>query len=121
MDAENEWMRGKRCYQKCCPATSSLSYKFKKTVIEKEEYIHNYCEKGLHFLKGKRFKMTTFEDVPKMSRVDLFGLVGGYFGLFVGISLVTLFEFFEFGVSWCFGGRKKKMKQTDELSWKSTV
>ena len=97
----------KLCHQKCCPAASSLSYRFKKTVIEEEEYNHNYCEKGMHFLKGKRFKMTTFEDVPKMSRVDLFGLVGGYLGLFVGISLVTLFEFFEFGIIWCFGGQKK--------------
>ena len=104
------------CFRKCCPAISSLSYRFDKTIID-----WYMCDQDSKFsLQGKRMKMTTFEEVPKMSRVDLFGLVGGYFGLFVGISLVTFFEFIELGLTWCFGGRSKKTKQTEDLSCEDT-
>ena len=41
--------------------------------------------------------MTKFKEVEKMTAADLFGLVGGQLGLFVGVSLVTIFEFMEFG------------------------
>ena len=37
-----------------------------------------------------------------MTALDMFGLVGGYLGLFVGVSLATIIEFAEFGIDWIF-------------------
>ena len=52
------------------------------------------------FLRKRRIKMTTVAETQKMTSVDLFGLVGGYLGLFVGVSLTTIIEVVEFGIGW---------------------
>ena len=89
------------CFKKCCPAVHSYSYEFEKIIIPKDDYLHNNCEMvTLFYLKGQFIKMTVFKEIPLMSVVDLFGLVGGYLGLFVGISLVTICEFVEFIIEW---------------------
>ena len=51
------------------------------------------------WIKGKHIKMATIAEVKKMSPVDLFGLVGGYLGLFVGVSVITFIEFLEYGLT----------------------
>ena len=55
------------------------------------------------WLRDMRLKMTHIKEVPKMSFVDVFGLVGGYLGLFVGVSLTTVIEFLEFALMKLYG------------------
>ena len=64
-------------------------------------------------MRGQRLKMNVFDETQKMTFVDLFGLIGGYLGLFVGISLVTVVEFIEFGMDLCLEGRRKNLKETE--------
>ena len=54
------------------------------------------------YLKGTRIRMTSTKEVRKMSWIDLFGLVGGYLGLFVGVSTLTIFEVVEFFLTLCY-------------------
>ena len=69
---------------------------------------------SLLWLKGSRIPRTTIAEVHKMTPVDLFGLVGGYLGLFVGVSLTTIFEFFDFGLTSCHSKmvRKERARKT---------
>ena len=113
----NEAGRSKICLQKCCPAVSSYSYKFDKVVVTQNSPLHNLCAAPRFFyLKGSRLKMTIFDETQKMTSVDLFGLIGGYLGLFVGISLVTIFEFVEFGTNLCFNRHRKNMQVKEDTN-----
>ena len=51
----------------------------------------------LFYMRGHRVKLTVTE-IEKTTAVDLMGLIGGNFGLFVGVSLTTIIELFEFGI-----------------------
>ena len=48
----------------------------------------------------------TYTDVEVMSMLDLIGGIGGYFGLFLGFSLMTFVEVMEWGVVGLFGIHK---------------
>ena len=90
----NRYDFSKKCMAKCCRPIESFSY---TTSVESSD-----CSDGQGFFQFKnlRLKVTTVEEVPMITILDLFGLIGGYLGLFVGISLTTVVEFFEFSMRW---------------------
>ena len=47
-------------------------------------------------LRPVMIKVVTSTQSPAMELTDLFSQIGGFLGLFVGASVVTMFEFFEF-------------------------
>ena len=88
----------KKCKNECGPPQKSLSYSLSMTSLDGELREEIGCHPNLSnfWLRDSRLKLTITKEVPKMSFVDLFGLVGGYLGLFVGVSLTTIIEFLEF-------------------------
>ena len=84
------------CLQKCGNPKKSYMYDLSLShIIDPEEFCF---ENGSYiYLTGVRIKLTTIKEIAKMSALDLFGLIGGYLGLFVGVSLTTILEFLEFG------------------------
>ena len=61
------------------------------------------------FWKG-RIKYTEIKEVKKTTALDMFGSVGGYLGLFVGVSLTTIIEFAEFVMDYVLDQRRRKRK-----------
>ena len=81
----------------------SRSYDFTMKQVD-VRYFDNYgCFFNITnlFIKG-RVKSTEIKEIEKTTALDMFGLVGGYLGLFVGVSLTTIIEFAEFGIDWIF-------------------
>ena len=77
----------------------------------------------MHF-SGLRIKLTSFEQMDKMTAVDLFGTIGGNLGLFVGVSLTTILELLEFVIiyirdkRWNLTKDDKRQKMTkDDKRW----
>ena len=72
------------------------------TVIKESDYDDIGCQNGFStfWLKGERLRVTTIQKGLKTSTIDLLGLVGGYMGLFVGVSVTTICEFIEFVLMW---------------------
>ena len=87
-----------KCKTECGPPQKSLSYTFSLTSFDGQarEEIGCYPYHSDFWLRDARLKLTITKEVQKMSFVDLFGLVGGYLGLFVGVSLTTIIELIEF-------------------------
>ena len=93
-----------------CTFDKKLKF-FEKTVLEKcRDYCPLECESktysvSYNFARREPYttivvyyrtlKYTLVSQEPKMRQFDLVSNVGGIFGLFIGISFVTLFEIFE--------------------------
>ena len=52
-------------------------------------------------------RTVAYEEEPTFSSLSLIAGIGGYFGLFLGCSIITFLEFFEFGFVWAFGLHRK--------------
>ena len=90
------------CARKCKQPKKSVSFKLTSTLHEGAFREDVGCPKGQFdfWLKEANMKMISVTEVQKMTLVDAFGLVGGYLGLFVGVSVITTIEFVEFGLSY---------------------
>ena len=93
-----------------CTFDKKLKF-FEKTVLEKcRDYCPLECDSktysvSYNFARREPYttivvyyrslKYTLVSQEPKMRQFDLVSNVGGIFGLFIGISFVTLFEIFE--------------------------
>ena len=86
-------------------SSSSLNYpskafynEFKKMFNEYENMtLEEYKETNLMiyvFLQSKEY--TVIREIPKISIVDLISLLGGVLGIFLGFSIFTFIEIFEF-------------------------
>ena len=106
----------KKCQEKCGPPRKSISFEL---ALEDQSHradfdCHRNSSVGYLWLKGLRLKMITISEVPKTTLMDLFGLIGGYLGLFVGVSLTTIVEFLEFGVMGFVGRCLRRRRQTEQ-------
>ena len=90
------------CTRKCKLPKRSVAFKLTSTLHEGAFREDVGCPKGQFdfWLKEANMKMISVTEVQKMTLVDAFGLVGGYLGLFVGVSVITTIEFVEFGLSY---------------------
>ena len=97
------------CRTECSTANQTSSYDLEKEEIPIEHVDLFPCSRNQTslFLKG-RIKYTEIKEVKKTTTLDMFGSVGGYLGLFVGVSLTTIIEFAEFGIDYVFGQRRKE-------------
>jgi len=88
--------RSSRLIEECskyCPLEcDSISYEVTPNTFTTKE-VSNETVEMFAFYRSLRF--LTITEKPKISWTDLIANVGGYFGLFVGISFVTLFEIAE--------------------------
>ena len=56
-------------------------------------YVKNYIN---FFINYENLEVTTIDEVPAMTIQQLFSDIGGLLGLFLGMSVITLFECFQF-------------------------
>jgi len=80
------------CSKYCPLECDSISYEVTSNTFTGSN-VSNETIEFYAFYRNLRF--LTITEMPKMSWTDLIANVGGYFGLFVGISFVTLFEIAE--------------------------
>jgi len=80
------------CSKYCPLECDSISYEVTPNTFTTKE-VSNETVEMFAFYRSLRF--LTITEKPKISWTDLIANVGGYFGLFVGISFVTLFEIAE--------------------------
>ena len=105
----------KKCQEKCGPPRKSISFELALADHSTDfDFCHSNSSVGYLWLKGLRLKMITISEVPKTTLMDLFGLIGGYLGLFVGVSLTTIVEFLEFGVMGFVGRCLRRRRQTEQ-------
>ncbi|GFT43991.1 uncharacterized protein TNCV_2688661 [Trichonephila clavipes] len=52
-------------------------------------------EKIIVTLKFNKFRLTRFVYQPKFASVEMFSYIGGYMGMWLGLSLVSLFDLYE--------------------------
>ena len=65
---------------------------------------------------GHRIKLTIVEENQRITLVDVLGLVGGYLGLFVGVSIITVLEMIEFVLVSLFDRFRGKTAKIEEMS-----
>ena len=88
------------CLPICDNPKTSYSYTLDMEPMRDMWYDDEACGGNLtlFYMRGHRVKLTVIEEIEKTTAVDLMGLIGGNFGLFVGVSLTTIIELFEFGI-----------------------
>ncbi|GFS32893.1 uncharacterized protein NPIL_95811 [Nephila pilipes] len=52
-------------------------------------------EKVLMTVKFNKFRLTRYVYQPKFASVEMFSYIGGYMGMWLGLSLVSLFDLYE--------------------------
>ena len=79
--------------QKCKPSGLLIEYHPRiRTVQPQSEQNYGYTYVDLN----KNIILTTTTQSPAITLVDLLSQIGGFLGLLVGASVITLFEFFDF-------------------------
>ena len=63
---------------------------------EFDRVLSNMSDMSLVTIDNSLVNAQTITTSPKISLTEGIGILGGYLGLYVGISLVTVFEFLEF-------------------------
>ena len=119
------------CVQRCQETSYSVQYSTTKWPSDKYEgylfsalshvpIIQDVLVEGIEqTLKNvvklqftfEELNVQTIEESPKYTNIDLFSSVGGLLGLYVGISIVTVFEFLDFVIKLainCFCGGPSK-------------
>ena len=107
----------KACLKKCCMPRISYSYEVQKRVVPVELRHELECQDNstIIYMKGQRIKLTVVKENQRITAVDLFGLVGGYLGLFVGVSIITVLEMIEFVVMMMFNRFSGKTRKIEEI------
>ncbi len=82
----------KLCLGMCPSECYSVEYSVESFV----NLGNNWGEYGILRVYNKELKYKLVNQYPKISGVDFFGLVGGHFSVFLGISLLSLIEIVEF-------------------------
>ncbi|XP_035224880.1 degenerin mec-4-like [Stegodyphus dumicola] len=92
----------KRCSEQCQPACYQKMYDVTKEEIQVPEEVFKSIpnrrtwKKYIYMqLSFDKFETTTFTYSPKFEFIQTFFYFGGYVGIWLGISLVAVFDFFE--------------------------
>ena len=97
----------------------SYSYDVSKKVVptELQEELGCYpTSTMMHMALGHPIRLTIVKEYQRITLVDLFGLVGGYLGLFVGVSMITVLEMIEFVLVSLFDRLRGKTAKIGEMS-----
>ncbi|XP_055953242.1 uncharacterized protein LOC129988970 isoform X2 [Argiope bruennichi] len=108
----------KNCSLKCGKACYESSYNIR---YEKLGANDRFCtkddiwcknEKVIVFVVFNKFRLTKFVYQPKFASIEMFSYIGGYMGMWLGLSLISLFDLYETICYLLFYpiGRKMKMK-----------
>ncbi|XP_067140355.1 acid-sensing ion channel 4-A-like [Centruroides vittatus] len=112
-----------KCYDKC--KKSCYQRKFQYTVAWKEipqdllhfyEYIWEYQTKRMKkravimIITLRDPETLTYRSSPEYETIELFSYLGGYTGMWLGISLFTIYDFLESKVIKYFAKKKKNKK-----------
>ncbi|GFQ93401.1 uncharacterized protein TNCT_231451 [Trichonephila clavata] len=89
-----------KCKRECNEACWEESYSLRSEVkFDQAEKCSNdlNCEKKDMFLNFifNRLEVEKFAHEPRYESVEMFSYIGGYMGMWLGISLVALFDFLE--------------------------
>ncbi|GFT37297.1 uncharacterized protein TNCV_1127231 [Trichonephila clavipes] len=81
------------CYDQLYDVRYVKSGNMKHTCAEKDEW----CKKARIKLSivFNKFRLTRYVYQPKFASVEMFSYVGGYMGMWLGLSLISLFDLFE--------------------------
>ncbi|XP_071037852.1 uncharacterized protein [Parasteatoda tepidariorum] len=87
----------------CFPACFEESYEVTREIIDKrEEKLHPICfplPMRYQFIdvvvNMNGMETTTYTYSPKFQNIEIFSYIGGYVGMWLGISLVAVFDFLE--------------------------
>ena len=99
-----------KCQQYCPLECDTLLY----TVQDNVMIGLNYSSLSIHY---ESLKYTKISQIPKEKEFDLISSIGGLFGLFIGVSFVTLFEIAELFIEILFNfysNKKIRKKITDK-------
>ncbi|XP_015922019.1 amiloride-sensitive sodium channel subunit beta isoform X1 [Parasteatoda tepidariorum] len=89
------------CNSMCHPACHEEIYEVKYDELQ---FLHHLCKKKDEACKSafitlqvffRNFRLTERIYEPKYREVELFSYIGGYMGMWLGLSLVSVFDFFE--------------------------
>ncbi|XP_071037818.1 amiloride-sensitive sodium channel subunit beta-2-like [Parasteatoda tepidariorum] len=89
------------CSEECSEACKDSSYTLRVEVAKDlsvkcgEKDLNCKYEKILIHLIFNRFQVTEFVNQPRFESIELFSYIGGYMGMWLGVSLVALFDFLE--------------------------
>ncbi|XP_071040992.1 uncharacterized protein [Parasteatoda tepidariorum] len=91
----------KDCGSKCQPACREQTYDVKYDEIEFSTRLCDQddinCRKSDVFLSVsfRKFQLSKHIFEPKYKSIELFSYIGGYMGMWLGISLVSIFDLLE--------------------------
>ncbi|KAF8792420.1 Degenerin mec-4 like protein [Argiope bruennichi] len=93
---------GKICAEKCRPGCDQKVYEITKEEIQVPEEVfaqipdrHSWKQYIYVRLSFDKFDITTYSYTPKFELIETFCYLGGYVGIWLGISLVAVFDFVE--------------------------
>ena len=108
------------CLKKCCMPRISYAYEVKKRLVPVELRKELGCAEKNNsmflYMKKQRIKLTIVKENKRIAASDLFGLVGGYLGLFVGVSIITVLEMMEFVFISMLNRFRGKTTKTEEIA-----
>ncbi|XP_071041765.1 uncharacterized protein [Parasteatoda tepidariorum] len=91
----------KECSSRCKPACLEQIYEMKYEEMEFNSRICNESDENcrtefiLLKISFRRFRLTKQIYEPKYTSIELFSYIGGFMGLWLGLSLVSFFDFLE--------------------------
>ncbi|KAG8175643.1 hypothetical protein JTE90_009122 [Oedothorax gibbosus] len=89
------------CSRECADACTENTYHLRVEIQEEQSLkcpaddINCKQQDMMLFFSFNRFEVTTFMHEPKFESVSVFSYIGGYVGMWLGVSLVALFDLAE--------------------------